>query len=92
MHSHKAEQVDKLFKEHLPHGYASQVVEIAKTTGRIIKQVSVRQIKIFYKSDIIILNLLIELALKNKAVAEAEAKKLNNLLKTKIYDNTHSDS
>jgi len=80
MRSHKAHKVDVLLLNNLSHGYAVRVAEIAKSKGYKVTATDVRQIKTFYKADLKILNILIEEAQKEKAVAEAELKKLHSLI------------
>lgn len=80
MHSHNASEVNELLKNHLPHGYARKVVEKANIQGVRVSQETVRKIKTLVYADIQILNLLVELATETKAVAEAQKKKLNQIL------------
>ena len=79
MQSHTAAYVDTLLSKHLPFGYSSKAQKIAKSKGRTIVASRVRQVKQLHDADLQILNILIELAKENKAVAEAELAKFKTL-------------
>ena len=80
MHSHKAIIVASLLDNHLPHGYSKIIVDRAKRLGINTYVQRVRGVKALMYSDIRLLNLLVEFANENKAVAEAENEKLSELL------------
>lgn len=76
----EATKVDQLLSTYLPHGYVKDAQERLKEEGRKVSDSFVRQVKTLRKSDIEILYILIELAKKNKAVAEANKEKFKKLL------------
>tara|TARA_R110002111_G_scaffold208404_4_gene272523 strand:+ start:900 stop:1145 length:246 start_codon:yes stop_codon:yes gene_type:complete len=79
MHLHTAKKVDKLLSKHLPRGYAKKVADSLEKEGKQITASTVRQVKTLFLSDLQTLNTLIELAIKTKADAEAQKKKLKEL-------------
>ena len=79
MHSHTAKEVAKLLSDFLPHGYSNKILENAKKNGIETYTQRIRGVKSLVYADLEILNLLIELAKENEAVAEAQKKKLEEL-------------
>ena len=70
-----------LFETHLGYGYSSKVIEKASSQGLTLNKSQIRKVKNFIEGNVVILNILIELAQENKAVAEQATKKLETLLK-----------
>lgn len=80
MCSHTAEKVNRLFSSHLPYGYANDAKEKLIKEGRDVSETFIRQVKTFKRFDQQILNILIELANSNEAVAEARKAKFHKLI------------
>ncbi|MFD2824497.1 hypothetical protein ACFS5M_12515 [Lacinutrix iliipiscaria] len=80
MQVHTAKKVDTLLSNHLPFGYTKVIKERALSKGLLLKTQRVREVKSLLQKDLQILNLLIEFAQENQAVAEAGEKKLKSLL------------
>jgi len=83
MQLHTAEYVNDLLCNNLPHGYSSKVVELAKNQSRTVSNQAVRLVKSLAYEDLQILNIIIQLAKRNKAYAEAEKVKLKELTTNK---------
>lgn len=66
MRSHKAIEVDKLLREHLPYGYSKKIVERAKDKNIETTSQVVRNVKSFITKDIEIFMLLVEFASEQK--------------------------
>ena len=80
MHSHKAEKVEKLLKDHLPHSYTGEVIERAKKQGIKTTSQVVRNVRNgFGPSNILIFSILLEVAKEHKEAAMAAQKKLKIL-------------
>lgn len=79
MQTHIAEDVVNLLKDYIPFGYSKVIKKKAADKGRTVTAQKVRNVKNFIEDDLHILNLLIEYAKENKAVADAEKQKFNEL-------------
>lgn len=80
MQSHTAEKVDQLLSNFLPFGYTKTIRERASRNNLILKGQRIRMVKSLLQKDLQILNLLIEYAKENQAVAEAGQKRFKSLL------------
>ncbi|MBL87175.1 MAG: hypothetical protein CMO82_11015 [Winogradskyella sp.] len=76
----EAVKVDYLLSTYLPYGYVKDAQEKLKSENRIVSDSIIRQVKNLHFSDLQILNILIELAKNNKAIAEANKQKFKKLL------------
>jgi len=77
MQMHKADEIKQLFEKWLPYGYTTEIKEMLKLKGVYRKSQRIREVKGGFFKDHEILNLLIELAYKNKALAEDTEQLLN---------------
>ena len=89
MQLHNAIEVDRLFSNFLPYGYTKTVIKRAGKSGINIKGQRVRAVKSGVYMDKQILNILIELAQENEALAEAQKLKTNELLKENLWHQQH---
>lgn len=80
VHSHRAEVINDLLENHLPHGYSSIVVEKSKEKGLLISKQTVRNVKSLIKFDINVLLILIEVAVENKNNIIAAKKNIEKLI------------
>lgn len=76
MQLHIAEKTFDLLNKYLPYGYSSEITNRAKLKGLKTNDQRVRMVKAGIQKDIIILDLLIDLAKEKQAVAEALTEKL----------------
>ncbi|WP_156033059.1 hypothetical protein [Sediminibacter sp. Hel_I_10] len=79
MQTHKAVKVLELLNTYLPWGYSQIVVDRAKSAGIITTNGVVRNVKCFFRINIQILNIIIEVAKEHQSVAETEAEKLSKI-------------
>ncbi len=80
MHLHTANITDQMLSNWLPYGYAKDAQTKLAEEERHVSTTYIRQVKTYKKADLQILNVLIELANSNKAVAEARKAKFNKLI------------
>lgn len=80
MQLHTAEKVDHLLSNYLPFGYTKTIKARAAKKNLVIKGQRIREVKSLIQKDLQILNLLIEQAKENQAVAEAGIKEFKSLL------------
>lgn len=83
MQLHKAEKICALFDEHLYHGYAKDVIELAAKAGIKTNSQSVRNVRNgFGVANLPLFNIIIELAKEKEAEYLIAKEKFKNLTTT----------